>query len=226
MYVDTSATWGIGCTRAGVQGEQLMKCPHCGHTWSASSKPKSIAQPSDTATLTVEQLYAHYKKTAHIEDVRFFVGATADKAIGNQAIVLLAEAEHGLNRAETLRRLTRLQQSWRERERPPADERRFWMQIRQLGKRSRGLTYRQARDRVLSHLRDAAGGVRSTYYRPTPMWSASETIDGMLDQVIDEVRDLMRAARAICPAIEPAPGEPTGHVYTFGPDYPSITEVA
>ena len=186
----------------------MPTCPSCGHTWTAPKRTRSTPEApatADTAVMTTEQLYAFYKRTSHIGDVAFFAEHCGDAAIRNQAIVLLGEAEQGLPKPETLRRLTRLQESWRLVRLGwlPANEDRFWRAVRRLGARERGKRYRQARDRFLSHLRDACSGARSTYYQPTPNWSLSETIDGMIAQLGDEARELVRAARAICPAIDP-----------------------
>lgn len=183
-----------------------MKCPSCGHTWATTKRStRSTPAPVDTASLTVEQMYAFYKRTSHIGDVAFFAQAMrAHPAIRNQAIVLLGEAEQGLDKRETLRRLARLQESWRSLETRPADsEDRFWAKVQREGAREHGRRYREQRDQVIRHLREAVA-YQPWSFHPTPTWCRGETIDDMIDQVAREVRDLVRAARAICPAIDDA----------------------
>ena len=205
-------------------------CPHCGQSFEqSSSKRKALATvvSNDTATMTTAQVYAHYKRAAHIEDVRFFSQHCNEPTIANQAIALLYDAEHGLSRAETLRRLTRLQESWRTINRQAPDEKRFWAALYHTNRHTRGTEYRAQRDRVLRHIKEACMFVRATYYRPTPTWCVSDTADGMIAQVGNETRDLVRAARVLySTAVNGHPGEPTGHVYTFGAGYPPIIEVA
>ena len=87
-------------------------CPTCGRAW-----PKAKAAPvsGDIATMTTAQLYAQYKKTAPIEDVRFALRIGADLSPGLrddwQALLGIAPT---LTRAETYRRLKGLQQRWRQ----------------------------------------------------------------------------------------------------------------
>ena len=90
-----------------------MKCQYCGHD--PTPRARKVQPPSKPPSeMSVEELYAFYKRTSHVDDVRFFSQAMARAGLGglsNQAIVLLVEAEHGLARTEVLRRLTRLQES-------------------------------------------------------------------------------------------------------------------
>ena len=117
-----------------------MKCPQCGHSWQLERKSKPTPVEKSTAEMSTAELYAFYKRTSHIEDVRFFSQAMARAGIGtiaNQAIVLLVEAEHGLARTEVLRRLLRLQESWRTLNRPTANDALFWRQVTQQARHMR-----------------------------------------------------------------------------------------
>jgi len=145
---------------------------------------------------------------AHGEDTRFFVHALqrgGHHGIANQAIVLLAEAEHGLNRAEVYRRLVRLQESWRCEGRPAADEAGFWRKCRQLGARDRGKDYRQLRDHVVDEIR------RTCDRRSTRAWTRdpADWEDQRSDVVTSTIK-LVRVARTICPWIDAL--QPTGNI--------------
>jgi len=184
-----------------------MKCPMCGHDPKAR-KAKPAAEHKPAAELTTTELYAMYKRTAPIEDTRFFVHALqrgGHHGIANQAIVLLAEAEHGLNRAEVYRRLVRLQESWRCEGRPAADEAGFWRKCRQLGARDRGKDYRQLRDHVVDEIR------RTCDRRSTRAWTRdpADWEDQRSDVVTSTIK-LVRVARTICPWIDAL--QPTGNI--------------
>ena len=86
----------------------MPTCPCCGHTYASTRKPKAV-QPVDTSKMSDREVYAHYKRIAHVEDVRFFARVYPTPAV----LGLLAAAEAGLNRSETLRQLVRLQAEWR-----------------------------------------------------------------------------------------------------------------
>jgi hypothetical protein len=173
-----------------------MKCPSCGHSWQAARKPRPAIAPADTAALSTAELYAYYKKGSHIDDVRFFVNRLDDcPAIQHQAIVLRTEAEHGLPRAEVLRRLGRLQESWRTLGRPPSDEAAFWRSWDQSGKQRRGAALRAQRDRVLTRIHHL---VRGRDYRG---WRLQESEwDHEQQWVIRHTIELAHKARALCPA--------------------------
>ena len=81
-------------------------CPTCGR---AFAKPKAVQVPVDLAAMTPDQLFAHYKKTAPIEDVRFALRAGVDLGPFRddwQALLGLAPT---LARGEVYRRLSILQ---------------------------------------------------------------------------------------------------------------------
>lgn len=193
----------------------MPTCPSCGHCWGTKPKRATRAGDVDLAALSDAELYAHYKKTSHIGDAEFLY-AIVRQAIDPEAGPiahdlwhLVCEAQSGLAKAETLRRLRAVQVQWFTRHDPAPDEARFWAQQRRLGARARGRAYREQRDRMLGHVADAANPrMRKTYYSPTPAWCRSATIEGLIAQVGEEVRDLVRAARAICPQVDrnaPAP---------------------
>jgi hypothetical protein len=176
--------------------------------------------------MSPKELYAFYKRTSPVEDVRFFAACMVSEIGANRlhedANSLLRDAEHGLARAEIVRRLTRLQERWRTKDRPAADEAGFWRQARRQGARDRGQKYREQRAYVLRHVQEATD-FRKSSYGPTPTWCTGDTLEEMIDQVKDEVRDLIRAARKICPTIDAM--QPTGKVHHFGAGYPDIQEV-
>lgn len=81
-------------------------CPTCGR---AFTKPKAVPVPVDLAAMTPDQLFAHYKKTAPVEDVRFALRAGVDLGPFRddwQALLGLAPT---LTRGEVYRRLSILQ---------------------------------------------------------------------------------------------------------------------
>lgn len=89
-------------------------CPTCGRCMTPTLRRKAAPRPdTDTAALSDVQLFAHYKATSHIGDVRFFVARTADPVLAARGEALLLEAEAGLKKADTLRQLHRLQDAWR-----------------------------------------------------------------------------------------------------------------
>lgn len=88
-------------------------CPCCNRTM---PKPRRVsAEPADTSTLDVKALYAHYKATAPIEDLKFFLRSpTLPKMVRCDAEALLhTMTQNPLPRAEFYRRLTALQDRWR-----------------------------------------------------------------------------------------------------------------
>lgn len=96
-----------------------MNCPHCGTHIEPTrkKKPITVSAPVDTTALSDKALYAYYKRTSHIEDVRFFADRTVAQIgrnrIHEDTLSLLRAAEQGLPRAETLRQLTALHDAWR-----------------------------------------------------------------------------------------------------------------
>lgn len=98
-----------------------MKCPNCHHVFTLAStkRAKPIISDSaiDTSAMNDDQLRAHYKRTSHIDDVRFFIQAAlvaGPTDLLASAIALLDAAKRGLPKAETLRRLCEIQDRWRE----------------------------------------------------------------------------------------------------------------
>ena len=85
----------------------MPTCPCCGHTYT-NRKPKAV-QPVDTSQLSDREVYAHYKRIAHIEDVRFFAAIWSQPTV----LALLADAENGLSRTDTIKRLVMLHAQWR-----------------------------------------------------------------------------------------------------------------
>ena len=89
-------------------------CPTCGRRY-VVKRPAPAGTPVDLAALSTSQLYAYYKRTALVEDVRFAlrIGADlpADLAIGWTA--LLADVEAGrVKGTEAYRQLAILQDAW------------------------------------------------------------------------------------------------------------------
>lgn len=96
-------------------------CPCCGQTirQTRSPKPAAAVQTVDPASLTDAQLFTHYKATAPIEDLRFFIRHCRNTDIQQAATALLAasfapgtEKLYG-NRSEFYRKLSILQGEWR-----------------------------------------------------------------------------------------------------------------
>lgn len=51
-------------------------CPNCSHTFTPETRQRSTpAAVADTATMTTAELFAHYKRTAPLEDLRFILRA-------------------------------------------------------------------------------------------------------------------------------------------------------
>jgi hypothetical protein len=101
-------------------------CPGCGRPMRRSrDTARSIdSAPVDTSVLSDTEVYRHYKRTAPVEDLRFFLRhARLSPALRTEGHTLLAagcrESNGTLTRAEWYRRLTALQDRWR---RETADE--------------------------------------------------------------------------------------------------------
>lgn len=86
-------------------------CAMCGRAFKA---PKAIQAPKDPATMTKAELFAHYRKTAPVEDVRFAIraGVQMSEPLRDDWQALLGLAP-SIARAETYRRLHSLQARWR-----------------------------------------------------------------------------------------------------------------
>jgi len=83
-------------------------CVTCGRPFAVAK----VAKPVDTAQLSVKALYAHFRASAPLEDVRFFL-ATAVLSSATRAAVKALLATGCTNRAETYRQLGALQDRWR-----------------------------------------------------------------------------------------------------------------
>ncbi len=84
-------------------------------------KPAPSTEPIDTANLKRDELYAHFKKTAPVEDLTFFLNATHDTISQSQideATILVglfdANGKLTIPRPEYYRRLVTLQDHWRQ----------------------------------------------------------------------------------------------------------------
>lgn len=172
-----------------------MKCPHCGHTIEPKPKRAECWQPAadvDTSTLTRDQLYAHYKQTAPVQDVRFFAAHCGIPTIRNQAIALEYDALNTtIKRAEVYRRLTALQDQWRRETSGyvAPNETAYWQSVRIVNRRIQAKAYRERQRNTLSTIRHAAA-------RPMYSWRS----DGYSsDSVALHVRDLVQAARKLAP---------------------------
>lgn len=89
---------------------QICEC--CGQTIKA--KRERVVMPANTADMTDAQLYAHYKKTSPVEDVRFFLTHTRlSHELAHTGTILLIAAQNGLKRSDVLWQLACLQDEWR-----------------------------------------------------------------------------------------------------------------
>jgi hypothetical protein len=91
-----------------------MKCPNCAHTWTTTKKTTTPAKPIEGMSVT--ELYAHYKKTAPLEDTRFFLRVCSlSPAVRRGAESLEAAIVNlSLPRADVYRQLYELQDRWRQ----------------------------------------------------------------------------------------------------------------
>lgn len=99
----------------------VQYCPCCGRP---IQQPRRTPQPADTATavdssrLSDADLFRHYKRTAPVEDLRFFLRyarLSPDLRTDGDALLAVGCRETGgaLSRSEWYRRLTALQDCWR-----------------------------------------------------------------------------------------------------------------
>lgn len=78
-------------------------CPTCGRKMPVA-KPSKAESPVDLSQMTDRELFAHYKRIAHIKDVRFMAErARMSPELAHRVTLLLMRAEAGLSRADTLR---------------------------------------------------------------------------------------------------------------------------
>ena len=99
----------------------VSTCPSCGrpirrprHTPAPASCPASV----DTGRMSDSELYRHYRQTAPVEDLRFFLrNASTPPDLRAAGERLLAEGCRdtggSLSRSDWYRRLTALQDCWR-----------------------------------------------------------------------------------------------------------------
>lgn len=86
-----------------------MKCTCCGQTIKAPKTAREVL-PLDTSAMTDTQLFAYYKRTAPVEDIRFWIGhATMSDALLSRFVALSDTGET----ARIKRELPALQAEWR-----------------------------------------------------------------------------------------------------------------
>jgi hypothetical protein len=90
----------------------MSVCPTC-HQTIRAVKPR-VTETIDPSTLSPDQLFAYYKRTAPIEDIRFWLNvAMMSDSLRNQMIALEYDATR-IPRAEFYRRFVALQATWRQ----------------------------------------------------------------------------------------------------------------
>ena len=106
---------------AALAPHPVSTCPSCGrsirrprHTPAPAACPASV----DTGRMSDTELYRHYRQTAPVEDLRFFLrNASTPPDLRAAGEILLAEGcrDTGgtLSRPDWYRRLTALQDRWR-----------------------------------------------------------------------------------------------------------------
>lgn len=87
-------------------------CPTCGRklTIAKTSKPVATVNMAD---LTDTQLFAHYKKTALLGDVRFVLGKTLSADLRWSFEQLEHQIVGGLSRVDAYKQYVHLQAAWR-----------------------------------------------------------------------------------------------------------------
>jgi hypothetical protein len=108
-----------------VQGH-LSPCPCCGRPMRRprnTNVPAEASASVDTGPMSDAELYRHYRRTAPVEDLRFFLRVarlSADFRASGEALLAVGcrDAGGALSRSEWYRRLTALQDRWRQ---EPAD---------------------------------------------------------------------------------------------------------
>jgi hypothetical protein len=94
----------------------MITCPHCAHQWTPAKPARPRAIVTSTEDLSVTQLYAVYRKSAPLEDVRFFKRtAICSPELQQYVEALETEIINGTltQPAQIYRRLTVLQDAWR-----------------------------------------------------------------------------------------------------------------
>lgn len=87
-------------------------CPTCGHRKTVKT-PKPKHDHVDLSSLSRDELYAHYKRTAPVEDVRFWLRARMSEPIRDEFNLLMVEAMSGPVR-DYKTRFTNLRDRWRQ----------------------------------------------------------------------------------------------------------------
>lgn len=89
-------------------------CPNCGHTWStAKRKPTAPTVTKPTEEMTHEELFAHYKATAPLEDVRFYLRCSSSPAVKAGLLALeLSILNLTIPRSDVYRQLWKLKAQW------------------------------------------------------------------------------------------------------------------
>jgi hypothetical protein len=89
-------------------------CPTCGRKFTAT-KPKPTEPTADTATMSNAAMFAHYKRTAPLEDVRFMlrVARMSDGLRAGFEALELAIQQTNPTRAAIYREYGQLQAAWR-----------------------------------------------------------------------------------------------------------------
>jgi hypothetical protein len=96
-------------------------CPSCGRPnrpWRQTSQSAESLAPVDTGRLSDTELYRHFKRTAPVEDLRFFLRharISLELRVEGDALLEAGCRETGgaLSRSDWYRRLTALQNRWR-----------------------------------------------------------------------------------------------------------------
>jgi hypothetical protein len=94
----------------------IYKCSHCGHTIETAGrkrKPAPAADVVNTADMSHAEVFAYYKKTALLGDVRFLLRARLSPGLRADVETLERDVLAGLGRVEGYRRYVSLQDRWR-----------------------------------------------------------------------------------------------------------------
>jgi hypothetical protein len=101
------------------KGKQMNpnNCPCCGRALPKTKAPKVV----NVAELSDRDVFAYYKRTAPVENVKFQLRLTslsADVRSGYETLLAQLEQQGGKDSQVTKREYLRLQQAWRESYRP------------------------------------------------------------------------------------------------------------
>jgi hypothetical protein len=97
-------------------GAIVSTCPCCGRPFGRSRRTEPT--PVDTRTLSDAEVFRYFKRTAPIEDLRFFLRharLTPELRADGEALLAVGYRDTGgqLSRTDWYRRLTALQDRWR-----------------------------------------------------------------------------------------------------------------